>query len=134
MCSTCYMAISSHLNYFVLDCPDCEELAAFYARLLGWSVSSFPDVPGWANVVPPGEYGENFRIGCQQIPDFRPPTWPGGPVPQEGHLDFYVEDLVEGEREAIAAGATKHEVQPSETGQFVVFLDPVGHPFCLCTD
>ena len=57
-----------------------------------------------------------------------------GPVPQQGHLDFYVQDLVEGEREAITAGATKHEVQPSETGQFVVFLDPVGHPFCLCTD
>lgn len=127
------MAITSHLNYFVLDCPDCDQLAEFYAGLLGWEVSRDPDVPGWANVVPPGEHGRYFRIGCQQIDDFTAPTWPGGPVPQQGHLDFYVDDLTEGEREALAAGARKHEVQPGEEGDyFIVFLDPVGHPFCLC--
>lgn len=126
------MALSSHLTYFILDCPDCDQLAEFYSGLLGWEVSRFADAPGWANVVPPGDYGDHFRIGCQQVDTFTPPTWPEGPVPQQGHLDFYVDDLVEGEREAIVAGARKHDVQPSEDGKFVVFLDPVGHPFCLC--
>jgi hypothetical protein len=44
-------------------------------------------------------------------------------------LDFLVPDLDEGEQHALAAGATKHEYQPGTT--FRVYLDPVGHPFCL---
>jgi hypothetical protein len=30
----------------------------------------------------------------------------------------------------LARGATKADVQPGTT--FRVFLDPAGHPFCLC--
>lgn len=30
----------------------------------------------------------------------------------------------------LALGATKHEVQPAPDS-FRVFLDPIGHPFCL---
>jgi Glyoxalase-like domain len=31
---------------------------------------------------------------------------------------------------ALELGATRHEYQPGTT--FRVFLDPAGHPFCLC--
>jgi Glyoxalase-like domain len=48
------------------------------------------------------------------------------------HLDVMVRDLDDGEREALALGATKAEHQPGTT--FRVFLDPAGHPFCLCVD
>uniref|UniRef100_UPI00351DA000 VOC family protein n=1 Tax=Dietzia cercidiphylli TaxID=498199 RepID=UPI00351DA000 len=34
----------------------------------------------------------------------------------------------------LAAGARRHEQQPSPDGRFVVYLDPVGHPFCLCEE
>jgi len=50
--------------------------------------------------------------------------------PQQAHLDVMVDDLDEAEAAVIALGATKHEHQPGET--FRVFLDPAGHPFCIC--
>jgi hypothetical protein len=36
----------------------------------------------------------------------------------------------------LALGATKHAVQPGEAAGdlFRVYLDPAGHPFCLCWD
>jgi len=47
------------------------------------------------------------------------------------HLDFSVPDIGEAEPAVLAAGARKHAHQPAEDGSFRVFLDPVGHPFCL---
>jgi hypothetical protein len=44
-------------------------------------------------------------------------------------MDFLVPDLDAGVEQALAVGATLHEFQPGTT--FRVFLDPVGHPFCL---
>jgi hypothetical protein len=41
-----------------------------------------------------------------------------------------VRDLDEAEPEVLALGATKPEHQPGTS--FRVFLDPAGHPFCLC--
>jgi hypothetical protein len=42
-----------------------------------------------------------------------------------------VPDIDAAEPAVLAAGATLHEHQPSETGSFRVYLDPAGHPFCL---
>ena len=50
-------------------------------------------------------------------------------MPQQLHLDFYVADLDAGEEHALSLGATKAEFQPGTS--FRVYLDPVGHPFCL---
>ena len=58
-------------------------------------------------------------------------TWPGGAHPQQFHLDLRVPDLATGESQVLAAGARRHEHQPSTQGSFVVYLDPAGHPFCL---
>ena len=63
---------------------------------------------------------------------YQPPTWPEGPRPQHFHLDLDVRDIDEAEPAVLAAGATVHEHQPSESGSFRVYLDPAGHPFCLC--
>jgi hypothetical protein len=46
------------------------------------------------------------------------------------HLDVVVEGFEEAEPAVVALGATRHEHQPGE--KFRVFLDPAGHPFCLC--
>jgi hypothetical protein len=41
-----------------------------------------------------------------------------------------VDDLDAAEAAVLELGATRHERQPGTT--FRVFLDPAGHPFCLC--
>jgi hypothetical protein len=46
------------------------------------------------------------------------------------HFDVVVDNLDKAEEEVLAIGASKADHQPGET--FRVFLDPAGHPFCLC--
>ena len=66
------------------------------------------------------------------VTDYTPPQWPGQQVPQQMHLDVIVDDLDAAEAAVLELGATKPEHQPGTT--FRVFLDPAGHPFCLCID
>jgi predicted enzyme related to lactoylglutathione lyase len=109
----------------VLDCPDPEALANFYGAMLGWKV----DVSsGWADIR--AEYGQ--CISFQKVDGYTPPAWPAQEVPQQMHLDVMVNDLDEGEAAVVELGATKHAHQPGTS--FRVFLDPAGHPFCLCLD
>ncbi|MEV0229715.1 VOC family protein [Nonomuraea sp. NPDC050786] len=54
--------------------------------------------------------------------------------PQQLHIDLTVTDMDKAEQQVLEIGATKHEHQPSEDDSFRVFLDPTGHPFCLCRD
>lgn len=116
------------LAYFpnvVLDCPDPSRLADFYAALLGWEVKG---KAGWVEIRPAD--GSNC-ISFQQVETgYQAPVWPGQEHPQQMHLDFDVADLDAGEAEALALGAVKTDQQPGTT--FRVFLDPAGHPFCLC--
>ena len=114
------------LSGVVLDAPDAQELGAFYQRLLGWPV--IQDEPGWMKLgSPEGGSGLSF----QTEPDYRRPTWPAGPGDQQMsiHLDIKVTDLAAAGAHAIAAGAVLAEYQPQQDVR--VYLDPVGHPFCL---
>ena len=127
------MSGSLHLEHtvFALDCPDAAALAEFYGTLLGWSVGPHEAGEDWVDVRPP-DRASGFHIACQQIEGYRAPEWPAGSIPQQGHLDFYVDSIRESEQVVFEAGGTRHPHQPSETGDFVVYLDPAGHPFCLC--
>jgi predicted enzyme related to lactoylglutathione lyase len=116
------MAIARFPNV-VLDCPDPEALARFYGAILDWEVKAHDD---WVQIV--ADYGDS--IGFQRVEDYRAPEWPGQERPQQMHLDVVVDDLDEAETAVVALGATRHEHQPGTT--FRVFLDPAGHPFCLC--
>jgi hypothetical protein len=113
----------------VLDCPDPKPLAAFYGALLDWRVDLPTDDREWADVRSPD--GQQC-LSVQPVADYRAPKWPGQEVPQQMHLDVVVEDLDSAEAAVLELGATKHEHQPGTT--FRVFLDPAGHPFCLCLD
>jgi predicted enzyme related to lactoylglutathione lyase len=106
----------------VIDCSDPSALANFYAALLDWRVEARPD---WVEIR-----GDEGCISFQQVEGYTRPTWPSQQIPQQMHLDVVVEDLDAAEAEVVALGATKHEFQPGTT--FRVFLDPDGHPFCLC--
>jgi hypothetical protein len=109
----------------VIDCPDPSTLATFYGALLDWKVDVSSD---WAEVR--ADYGQ--CISFQQVEAYTPPVWPNQEVPQQMHLDVIVDDLDVGEAAVLDLGATKHDHQPGTT--FRVFLDPAGHPFCLCVD
>ena len=125
------------LDLVVLDCPEPRALGAFYAEVLGWSIEDGSS-DDWVTLVPSGGDGGPERpaglisLAFQQVEGYQPPTWPEGPRPQHFHLDFAVPDIDAAEPAVLAAGATVHEHQPSETGSFRVYLDPAGHPFCLC--
>lgn len=113
---------------FALDCPDPTELARFYTALTGWPTTETPAADAYWVQLDPGAHGATLAF--QRVPDYRPPDWPGPERPQQAHPDFNVSDLDEGERGVLAIGARKHEVQPAPD-KFRVYLDPVGHPFCL---
>jgi Glyoxalase-like domain len=120
------MAIT--FSVVAIDCPDPIALAEFYSRLTGRPVEPL-DRPAedvtWIELVDEGRP----TIAFQRVAPREAPTWPEGPRPQRLHFDFSVDDLDEGEAHALAVGATKADYQPGTT--FRVFLDPIGHPFCL---
>ena len=109
---------------FVIDCPDPGALATFYGTLLDWKVDVSAD---WAEIR-----GDGQCICFQPVEGYTAPEWPDQKVPQQMHLDVMVDDLDAGEAAVLELGATKHDHQPGTT--FRVFLDPAGHPFCLCSD
>ncbi len=119
----------AHFGIVALDCPEPLELASFYSRLTGLDVEPLGDLPPdkvtWIELVNEGKP----TIAFQKVASFVAPGWPDGPIPQQLHLDFDVADLDEAEAHALSLGATKTTFQPGTS--FRVYLDPVGHPFCL---
>ncbi|WP_165978463.1 VOC family protein [Actinomadura darangshiensis] len=110
----------------VLDAPDPHALANFYRRLLGWTVVQRE--PDWVKLRPPGG---GTGLSFQTEPIYEAPTWPASAGAQQimTHLDFEVEDLDAAGTHAEEAGAVLAGFQPDDDVR--VYLDPVGHPFCL---
>ena len=120
------------LGSVVIDTDEPRRLADFYAALLGWEVTWADDE--WVEVRPAGPAGDGVgvaKLAFQLVINFTPPTWPTQTVPQQYHLDCYVADLDEGEAHALEVGARRMPPAGGDGG-FRVFLDPSGHPFCLC--
>ena len=120
------------LRVTAIDCPDPVALANFYAHLTGLAVEPLGAFPvedvDWIELLD----ANHPRLGFQKVDHYVAPTWPEGPIPQQLHLDFYVDDLDEGQRHALDVGAVLAQYQPGTS--FRVFYDPVGHPFCLVLD
>jgi hypothetical protein len=108
-----------------VDCPDPGALARFYGAILDWKIEVSADR---ASVC--AEHGQ--CISFHLVADYTPPTWPTQERPQQMHLDMIVNDLDAAEEAVIGLGATRHPDQPGTS--FRVFLDPAGHPFCLCVN
>jgi catechol 2,3-dioxygenase-like lactoylglutathione lyase family enzyme len=106
--------------------PDARALAAFYARLLGWT--TVDDRDGWARVRPPGG-GAGLSFHHEDL--YVAPVWPSVPDGQRMtmHLDIAVEHLDTAVAWALHLGASQAEHQPQPAVR--VMLDPDGHPFCL---
>ena len=124
------MAAIARMRSVVLDCPDPRALADFYRELVGGDITYADDE--WVNL----RDGGTVLLSFQRVPDYRPPDWPTGQPPQQFHIDVTVDDVEAAESRVLELGATKHAFQPgdAEGEDFRVYLDPVGHPFCLCWD
>ncbi|HEY7625505.1 MAG TPA: VOC family protein [Ilumatobacteraceae bacterium] len=119
----------------VLDSADPRRLAAFYERLLGWTIAvsepARPESPpedGW--VILRSGSGDT-ALSFQYEPNYSPPVWPSVPdAPlMMVHLDIAVDDLDAAVEWAGELGATPADHQPKDDVR--VMLDPAGHPFCL---
>ncbi|MGW7576359.1 VOC family protein [Streptomyces sp. NPDC054765] len=116
------------LGVVALDCPDPRTLADFYADMLGWQVAKEDD--HWVEIAGPG----GRTLAFQRVAEgYRPPQWPGQDMPQQLHLDFDVPraEIDEAERTVVALGAKLVQHDDGKR-DWRVYLDPAGHPFCLC--
>lgn len=131
------MKLADHF-YVALDCENAVELAQFYAQITGLRIETFGaslgEKIGWIELR---DEQDIAKLGFQEIENYVAPTWPTGNVPQQAHLDFAVKDLAKSEAEVLKLGATKTQFQPGSpkndnySTEFIVYLDPAGHPFCL---
>jgi catechol 2,3-dioxygenase-like lactoylglutathione lyase family enzyme len=112
------------LGTVVLDCPDPRALAAFYAEVLGGTVTDNDD---WIDLDLPG----GQQLAFQAAPGYVPPRWPAPDGSQQFHLDLTVEDLDVAEKGVLALGARPLDTE-DRARSFRVYADPAGHPFCLC--
>lgn len=121
-----YRGVMTSIAQFALvalDCPDPRGLADFYRAVTGWELDY--DGGDWVQL----RSDRGATLAFQKAPDHQPPVWPSADRPQQAHLDFDVSDLDQAEEQVLALGARKAEYQPG--GNFRVYLDPAGHPFCF---
>jgi hypothetical protein len=111
------------LACIVLDCSDPSAMAAFYQAAGGGEITHEDADSAWVTLA-------GTTLVCRRVDDYRPPTWPSPDVPLQVHMDFFVTDLREAERDLLAHGATPAAHQP-HPGALLIMLDPAGHPFCL---
>jgi len=114
--------VSLTIHNVVFACPGntpesydrgARPVANFYADLLGMEIIR----EDWF-IVAGGVSDVHLGIGDGPI-DYQPPGWPVGA--QQMHLDIAVPVL------AAPAGAQLLQ----DNGEWQVYADPVGHPFCL---
>jgi predicted enzyme related to lactoylglutathione lyase len=116
------MTPTGRLEAVVLDAPDIDRLATFYANLAGWEVA-WRDA-GWYTV----RTGDGRQISFQPAPDHVAPQWPGQERPQQFHLDIQVDGIEAAAERAITLGARRL----AEGSSWITMADPAGHPFDLC--
>ncbi|MFD0788302.1 VOC family protein [Micromonospora azadirachtae] len=118
------MTVKADLAMVNLDSSDPAAHAAFYHQVLGWEVTH--SQPEYAMIS-----GGGTAIGFGLVENYQAPTWPDSTSGKRYHLDLHVDDLALAEKEFVAAGATKPQFQPGD-GRWVVLVDPIGQPFCIC--
>jgi catechol 2,3-dioxygenase-like lactoylglutathione lyase family enzyme len=116
------MSAFAKLSAVVLDCADPAALAAFYRKATGWEITSSDD-----DFVTLGDGGP-VQLSFQRVAGYRAPDWPGDG--KQAHLDLAVPDVELAARQLVAEGAARPEFQPGGD-DWLVLIDPAGHPFCL---
>jgi predicted enzyme related to lactoylglutathione lyase len=126
------------ISSVTVGAPNPRELAGFYERLLGWTITAVegprpgePPEAGWAQLRAPADLAGLTTINIEYERQYVRPTWPSEPGRQHvtAHLDLPVDDLEAAQLRAVTAGAVLAPYQPQEGVR--VMIDPAGHPFCL---
>lgn len=109
----------------VIDCPEPRDLASFYASLLEMTdvVEESADL-----IVIARPDGRLPALGFRRVAPYVPPQWPDPAQPAQMHFDLTFDDAGAARARAERLGAT---LQPTG-GSCPVYVDPVGHPHCLC--
>ncbi|MCL2554741.1 MAG: VOC family protein [Actinomycetia bacterium] len=117
------------LGSVVLDSRDPKALAAFYAEVLGGTITSEDD-GSWVDLENEGRHNLSFQLA----PDLIPTVWPDPERPQQFHLDIAVEraQMEAAEKRVLDLGAKLLEGDGDGARNWRVYADPEGHPFCLC--
>lgn len=116
-------------SVLVLDCAEPQELADFYARLLGAETRPGAD-PDIVEVTG----GQGVRLAARRDEGHIPQSWPSPADTRGVHLHILVPrgDMDEAEREAIGLGARPVEARDDgEPRDTRLYADPAGHPFAL---
>ena len=112
-------------GFISLDCSDPLALGEFWAAMLGGEIA-------FSSETTVGVRTDWVWLAALKVDDYVAPTWPGGDVPKQIHLDLAVTDLEAAVAEAAGLGARIAPLQPAPD-RWRVLLDPAGHPFCLTT-
>ncbi|MCI3934639.1 VOC family protein [Streptomyces sp. AN091965] len=114
----------------VLDSGEPEQLAEFYAGLLGEDVTYNPQADRFETVGASGT-----RLGFRRDTGFAPPSWPRPDDAHQTHLELLVAegDMDEAERAAITGGARPVDTQRDGVREVRLYSDPAGHTFALRT-
>lgn len=117
------------LGSVVLDSRDPKALAAFYAEVLGGTITTEDD-GSWVDLENEGRQSLSFQLA----PDLIPTAWPDPERPQQFHLDIAVEraQMDAAEKRVLDLGAKLLEGDGDGARNWRVYADPEGHPFCLC--
>jgi hypothetical protein len=101
-------ANTPRIQRIVIDAPDPDSLAGFYADFLG--------------------EGETLRMLAFQRSDAPAPRFPDPMFPEQVHLDLSVDAAAAAHERVRGLGAPIL----FETQHHCVYADPAGHPFCVC--
>ncbi|MEU5954754.1 VOC family protein [Streptomyces sp. NPDC047525] len=113
----------------VLDCAEPEELAEFYAALLGGTAG-----PGGDPDLIEVSDGQGIRVAIHRDNGYAPPSWPRPQDAQQAHLRILVArgDIDEAEREAVGLGARPVDTTDNSGSRDTrTYSDPAGHSFTL---
>ena len=118
------------LSSVVIDSDNAEELSEFYKNLLGWEKKVYNHGESGDWIVLRNKEESTTRLVFQQTNNYKRPTWPTKKNEQQQmmHLDFYSDNVAESVKRAIKHGAKLADYQSCD---WVVLIDPAGHPFCI---
>jgi hypothetical protein len=107
-----------------IDCPDPDQLAAFWARFLGYTRR--PDGGGgpYVTVERPKEAEGPPHLTFQRVPEAKT-------TKARMHLDLFVEHAAPMVAEMVAAGATSLTITEAGDWTTRVLQDPAGNEFCV---